>query len=41
MLNRKIVNLFSITNTYNKSNKLLKKDFSPVTTVLDHYIKEQ
>jgi hypothetical protein len=41
ILDREIVNLLSITNVYNKSGKLPKKDFLFVTTVLDHCVKEQ
>jgi hypothetical protein len=41
ILNRKIVNLLSITNVYNKSDKLPKRDFLPVTTVSDHHVKKQ
>ena len=38
-LDREIVNLPNMTDTFNESSKLAKRDSSPVTTVSDHRYK--
>jgi len=38
-LDRKIINLPNISNAFNKSGKLSKRDSSPVTTILNYRCK--